>query len=106
MMFDTFWPPALAGLGIWAAGAFFGMIPMVRIIRMAEAWHELKRGSAGFLRAMGGVSLIVIWLVSLWFAGSVLGDWQVMGDLELALEASALRLRILIEVLLTVLEAQ
>lgn len=75
-------------------------IPMIRkLILVHEARHELRQGSAGFLRTMAGWGMILVWLLLTWFAATVLGDWGVTGDLEGAIDRSWLRLRIVLEIL-------
>ena len=60
---------------------------------MREAKHELKQGSAGFLRSMEGWGVIALWALTILFCAAVLGDWQISGDFDGALDRSGQRLR-------------
>ena len=53
-----------------------------KLIRVHEAKHELKRGSAGFLRSVSGWSMIALWLMAVWFLATIIGDWGATGDLD------------------------
>jgi len=75
------------------------LVPVKRLITIQEAKHELKHGSAGFIRSTAGWFVIVLWLAVTWFCATVLGDWHVNGDLDAAIERAWLRLRILVEIL-------
>lgn len=83
-----------------ALGAIMGVVPTRRLITIREAKHELKQGSASRLREMGGWVFAAMWLLVLWFVGSVVGDWIRLGDLDAALTRSELRLRIVADILL------
>jgi hypothetical protein len=74
------------------------MAPVVKLIKVYEAHHELKQGSAGWLRTIGGWSVIAFWLMTTWFMATIVGDWAVTGDLSAAIDRSWLRLRILLEI--------
>ena len=60
---------------------------------MREAKHELKQGSAGFLRSMAGWGVIVLWALTILFCATVLGDWQISGDFDGAFNRGGQRLR-------------
>lgn len=90
--------PILAGALLFAAATFAGMLPVARMIRIHEARHELKRGSYGYATSIAGWSLIAFWLMATWFVATIIGDWHASGDLNGALERSALRLMVLIEI--------
>mgnify|MGYP001804693698 CR=1 FL=1 len=73
-----------------------GGIPVVRkLITVYEAKHELKHGSAGWLRGIGGWSIIAFWLMNSWASG----------DLEGAIDRSWLRLRSLLEIAIANMES-
>ncbi|MEO0665084.1 MAG: hypothetical protein AAFY97_05045 [Pseudomonadota bacterium] len=91
--------PALATLALFIMGTLVGYWPTRRLIAMREARHELKQGSASFLRAMGGWVVVLAWLAVLWFGGTIIGDWVRLEDLDAALRRSELRLRIILEIL-------
>lgn len=97
MSFDLI-PPALAALSALAFGSLIGYWPTRKLIAVKEAHHDLKRGSAGFLRQVGGWSVIAFWLMAVWFAGTIIGDWGATGDLQGALDRAWLRLRIVLEI--------
>ena len=93
--------PILATLLIIGIASGVGIHPIRKLIQVQEAKHELKHGSAGFLRTMSGWFIIVIWLAVTWFAATVTGDWWATGDLGGAIERGWYRL----ELLLIILEA-
>jgi hypothetical protein len=97
--------PFLATLVLLAGATFVGMIPVVKLIKVYEAHHELKRGSAGWLRTIGGWSMIAFWLMTTWFMATIIGDWAVSGDLAAAVDRSWLRLRILLEIAIALAES-
>ncbi|MEP3947916.1 hypothetical protein [Ascidiaceihabitans sp.] len=94
----SFFAPVLSGLVLLAVSTFVGMWPVVKLIKVREAKHELKQGSAGFLRTLSGWSVIAFWLMTTWFFATIIGDWGSTGDLDGAIERSWLRLRILLEI--------
>lgn len=97
-MFDSVGPfVALALLLVLSAA--FGIVPMRKLIQVREAKHELKQGSAGFIRTTSGWFVIVIWLAAAWFVATVLGDWWASGDLDRAIDRGLIRLQILLEIL-------
>ena len=91
--------PFLAALVLLAVSALLGYRPVRKLIEVQEAKHELKHGSAGFLRSMSGWFVIVLWLAFTWFGATILGDWWATGDLEGAVERAWVRLQILLEIL-------
>lgn len=97
--------PFLATLALFAVSTLVGMIQVVKIIQIREAKHELKQGSAGFLRSIGGWSAIFIWFGAVWFLATIFGDWGVSGDLGGAWDRGMVRLRILIEILAILAES-
>lgn len=90
--------PLLVALVLLIAGTLIGIWPVRKLITVAEAKHELKHGSAGFLRSLAGWSYIAFWLMAVWFGGTIIGDWYMTGDLEGAIDRAWLRLRILLEI--------
>lgn len=97
--------PLIATALLFAAATAIGIVPVVKLIRVYEAQHELRHGSAGWLRAISGWSVIAFWLGGTWFVATILGDWAVTGELEDAIDRSWLRLRILLEILAALAEA-
>lgn len=93
--------PILATLLIIGIGSVIGIHPIKKLIQVGEAKHELKQGSAGFLRTMSGWFIIVIWMAAIWFCATITGDWWATGDLGGAIERGWYRL----ELLLIILEA-
>ncbi|MGB5865824.1 MAG: hypothetical protein WBG95_16165 [Sulfitobacter sp.] len=90
--------PLIAGLILFVLFAVVGMIPMRRLIALHEAQHELRHGSASWIREVAGWTSIVLWLMLVWFVSTIIGDWAVSGDLDGAIARSWLRLRILLEI--------
>ncbi|WP_050927768.1 hypothetical protein [Aestuariivita boseongensis] len=90
--------PYLAALGLLALATAIGIAPVVKLIRIHEARHELKHGSAGFIRSLAGWAVIAFWLMATWFVATILGDWAATHDLAGAVDRSMLRLRILLEI--------
>lgn len=103
-LFSTF-GPLLSMLLLFAVSTVVGMTQVAKVIKVYEAKHELKQGSAGFIRSISGWSLIVIWLGVVWFVATILGDWWVSDDLAGALARAELRFRILLEILAAVAES-
>ena len=99
------WPQITAGLALLVAATALGVLPVVKLIQVYEAKHELKHGSAGFFRSISGWSIIALWLMAVWFFATIIGDWAVSGDLNAAADRSLLRLRILIEIAIAVMES-
>ena len=69
------------------------------MITIYEARHELKYGSAGYLRAITGWGLIFLWLAGVWYVATILGDWDLHGDLDAAMDRSSRRLKVLFHLL-------
>ena len=84
-------------VGLLALATVIGRWQIVKLITVQEARHELREGSAGWLRSISGWSAIAFWVLSTWFCATILGDWAVSGDLDAAMARAALRLRILLE---------
>lgn len=97
--------PALAALALIALGTLAGIPAVRKLIVVYEARHELRHGSTGWLRGIGGWSIIAVWLMTTWFLATVIGDWGATGDLEGAIGRSWLRLRILLEIALALMES-
>lgn len=91
--------PALSALVVLVFGTMLGIGRVRKLITVLESKHELRQGSASFLRGVSGWIVIAIWIAAVWFVGSVIGDWGATGDLTGALERAQLRLLILIEIL-------
>lgn len=90
--------PLLATLALLALSTAIGIRPVVKLIRVYEARHELRPGSAGRIRSISGWAVIAFWLMATWFFATIIGDWHVTGDLSGAIDRSWLRLRILLEI--------
>ncbi|KRS14253.1 hypothetical protein XM53_00490 [Roseovarius atlanticus] len=90
--------PPLATLVLLALSTVLGMAQVAKIIKVYEARHELKHGSAGFIRSISGWSLVAFWAMAVWFVATVIGDWWVSDDLAGAMDRAWLRLRILLEI--------
>ena len=97
--------PALATLALIAFGTLAGIPAVRKLIVVYEARHELRHGSTGWLRSIAGWSIIAFWLMTTWFLATIIGDWGATGDLEGAIGRSWLRLRILLEIALAVMES-
>jgi hypothetical protein len=78
-----------------------GIPQVLRLIRIAEAKHELKLGSASFIRTLAGWSVIAVWIGATWFFATIIGDWAMTGDLAGAVDRGMLRLYVLLEILAT-----
>ena len=78
--------PLVWGLLLWALATAIGITPVKKMIHVREARHELRHGSAGWLRGIGGWSIIAFWLIGTWFLATVVGDWAVSGDLGGAMQ--------------------
>ena len=90
--------PALAALLLLALSTGVGMAQVAKIIKVYEAKHELKQGSAGFIRSIAGWSLVAFWVMAVWFVATIIGDWWATDDLGGAVDRAWLRLRILLEI--------
>lgn len=97
-------PQIISMLVLFALATLTGVPAVARLIRIYEAKHELRHGSAGFLRGVRGWSLVLIWLMAIWFCATIIGDWGVSGDLSGAVDRGWLRLRIIIEIALAAME--
>lgn len=82
-----------------------GMFNVVKIITIYEAKHELRHGSAGWIKAISGWSLIVIWVLVTWFLSTIIGDWYVSGDIEGAMARAELRLWVMLEIISAVIDS-
>ena len=96
-IFENF-PPLVWGAILFVAATALGIWPIKKLIIVREAKHELKHGSAGFIRTLSGWSIIAFWVMVTWFLATILGDWHIHGDLAGAIERSGNRLRILLEI--------
>lgn len=97
--------PALAGLTVFIVSTGIGVGMVKKLIQVAEARHELKQGSAGFLRTISGWSMIAIWLLAVWFCATIIGDWGATGDLDGAIARGWLRLQILLEIAVALMDS-
>lgn len=91
--------PYLFGLVLLAVATVLGIFPIRKAIQIKEAKHELKQGSAGYLRSLSGWSIILFWAAATWFCATILGDWSASGDLQGALARAQIRLQVLLELL-------
>jgi hypothetical protein len=94
----SFLGPLLSGLALLAVSTAVGAGAMRKLVHVYEAKHELKQGSAGFLRTIAGWSWIAIWAMAIWFFATIIGDWGASGDLDGAIARSWLRLEILLHI--------
>jgi len=90
--------PAFFCLILFVLSTLIGIAPVMKLIKVQEARHELRQGSAGAIRQISGWAIIAFWIMATWFFATILGDWGATGDLDAALERSYLRLRILLEI--------
>lgn len=97
--------PVLAALALVACATAAGIPSVRKLITVYEAKHELRQGSAGWFRSIGGWSIIALWLMSTWFVATVIGDWGATGDLEGAIDRSWLRLRVLLEIAIALMQS-
>jgi hypothetical protein len=98
----TLTAPILLSIAIlFAAMTALGIWPVLRLVRINEAKHELKQGSASFIRTLAGWSIIAVWIGGTWFFATIIGDWAATGDLAGAVDRGMLRLYVLVEVLAT-----
>lgn len=91
--------PYIAAFVLFIAASLIGIGPVIKIITVYEAKHELKQGSAGFIRSVSGWAIIAFWLMTTWFLATILGDWAATQDLTGAIDRSMVRLRVLLEIL-------
>ena len=87
--------PIVLLLLLFFVSAFIGKTIVRKTIQVREATHELKQGSAGFLRGLAGWGVIVLWAVTILCFATVLGDWQISGDFDGAIERGRERLPLL-----------
>jgi len=104
-MFLTLAAPALSALALIAFGTLAGIPAVRKLIAVYEAKHELRQGSTGWLRSIGGWSIIAFWLMTTWFVATIIGDWGATGDLEGAINRSWLRLRVLLEIAMAIMDS-
>lgn len=97
-MIPTAIGPLIATLLLLALSTAIGMEQVRKMIQIHEAKHELKHGSAGFLRSIAGWSIVAFWAMGIWFVATIIGDWNATGDLAGAMDRGWLRLRILLEI--------
>ena len=97
--------PAIAALTLFIVSTGIGVGMVKKLIQVAEAKHELKQGSAGFLRTISGWSMIAIWLMSAWFCATIIGDWGATGDLDGAIARGWIRLQILLEIAVALMDS-
>lgn len=91
--------PYIAAVVLFAVASLLGIAPVKKIIAVYEAKHELKHGSAGFIRSLSGWAIIAFWLLTTWFLATILGDWATTQDLTGAIDRSMVRLRVVVEIL-------
>ncbi|GLQ33999.1 hypothetical protein GCM10007939_02820 [Amylibacter marinus] len=89
----------LATFLVLCTATSIGVFPIKKLIKVYEAKHELKQGSAGFIRSISGWMIIVLWLFASWYFATICGDWWITGDLDGAIERSFKRLEILLSIL-------
>ena len=95
--------PVLAGFALLAASTAIG-IPMIRkMVMVREAKHELREGSAGFLRSIAGWAVVAIWVLGTWYVATIVGDWFMTGDLAGAVERSMRRLQVVFEIVIALM---
>ena len=97
--------PLIAGFALFALATVVGVLPVRKLIQIREAKHELRHGSAGFIRTLAGWSAIALWLLATWFFATIVGDWGATGDLDGAIARSWLRLRIILEIAIAIMES-
>ena len=97
--------PVFAGLVLLLVGAALGIAPVRKLITVYEARHELRYGAASFLRGLAGWGFVAIWLIAVWFCGTIIGDWGATGDLDGALERSWRRAEILLRIAAAVMDS-
>lgn len=96
--------PILSALALLAMGTLAGILPVRKLITVIEARHELRQGSASFLRGLAGWGIIAIWLLVVWFFATIIGDWGATGDLEGAVERSGRRLEAMLRIIAALLD--
>lgn len=81
---------------LFGASTYLGMIPVHRMIQRREAQHELRMGSASYFRRMGGLVFVAVWLITVIFLSTIIGDWAVTDDLDAAMDRAGLRIGLLL----------
>jgi hypothetical protein len=97
--------PILAALALLGLATLVGITSVRKLITVYEAKHELRHGSSGWLRSIAGWSIIAFWLMSTWFVATIIGDWGATGDLTGAIDRSWLRLRVLLEIAIAIMDS-
>ena len=87
----------IAATILFSFSTYLGLIPVHRMIQRREAQHELRWGSASYVRRMGGLFIIFVWVITVIFLSMIIGDWGVTGDLDAALDRAGLRIGLLIK---------
>lgn len=87
----------VAAAVLFAFSTYLGLIPVHRMIQRREAQHELRLGSASYFRRMGGLFFVFIWIITVIFLSTILGDWGATGDLEAAMDRAGLRIGLLLQ---------
>jgi hypothetical protein len=80
-----------------------GVLPVRKVIQIAEARTELKVASPSLFRRLRGWSFIVLWALVTGYSGSFIGDWIKAGDLDGAIDRTLSRLRIVVEILVVIM---
>ena len=104
-MTPDLFPQILSAFALLGAATALGIWPVRKLIQVSEAKHELKHGSAGFIRTVSGWSVIALWLMATWFTATIIGDWGATGDLSGAMDRGWLRFRILLEIAVALMES-
>ena len=82
---------------LFSFSTYIGLIPVHRMIQRHETEHELRRGSASYFRRMGGLFFVIVWIGTVVFLSTILGDWAATGDLEAAMDRAGLRIGLLLQ---------
>jgi hypothetical protein len=91
--------PLTAWFILIAISAYVGIAPIKKLIQIQEAKHDLKHGSAGFLRSTLGWIIIAFWFAGTWFFATIIGDWYTTDDLPGAIARSRHRLELMLRIL-------
>jgi hypothetical protein len=97
--------PIFATLILFGAATACGMYPVRKLIEIYEGRRELKQGSTGWIVTLGGWSIIGIWVLMTWFCATVIGNWGATGDFDGAIDRSLVRLYVIMEIILLMLES-
>ena len=84
-----------SAVALFGLSTYFRLLPVHRMIQRREAHHELRSGSASYLRRMGDAILFVTWIIVVLCLSSILGDWAVTGDLDAAMDRAGRRAAVL-----------